>query len=73
LRRRLDGGSAGRVSVRPGPINASADAGRLASTLASAARARARASADFWPGGLFSATLASVLACSRGGKRTRPL
>src|SRR5262249_58957366 len=38
--------------------------GLLASTLASAARARA--SADFWPGGFFSAMPVSVLACFRG-------
>jgi hypothetical protein len=44
---------------------ASFGAGRLASTLASAARARA--SADFWPRGSFSATLVSVFVCLRGG------
>src|SRR6266404_2351491 len=54
-----------RVSARPGSISASFDAGRLASTLASAARARA--SNDFWPRGSFSASLVSVFVCLRGG------
>src|SRR5947209_11297089 len=54
---------AGRVSASPGSIGASLGAGRLASTLASAARARA--SADVWPRGSFSATLVSVFVCLR--------
>src|SRR5246127_2629834 len=54
-----------RVSASPGSIGASLGAGRLASTLASAARARA--SADVWPRGSFSATLVSVFVCLRGG------
>src|SRR5207244_429954 len=54
-----------RVSARPGSISASFGAGRLASTLASAARARA--SNDFSPRGSFSATLVSVFVCLRGG------
>src|SRR5262249_8773880 len=52
-------------SAGPGSIGASFGAGRLASTLARAARARA--SADFWPRGSFSATLASVFVCLLGG------
>src|SRR5258708_2443350 len=63
-RREWTSTGAERVSVRSGAINASAGAGRLASTLASAARARA--SADFWPPGSFSATLTSVFVCLRG-------
>jgi hypothetical protein len=51
--------------VWPGSISASFGAGRLASTLSSAARARA--SADFWPRGSFSAMLVSVFVCWRGG------
>jgi hypothetical protein len=51
--------------VRPGSISASFGAGRLASTLASAARARA--SADFWSRGSFSVALVSVFVRLRVG------
>src|SRR5215475_2718534 len=55
---------AGRASVSPRPTGGSGGVGLLASTLASAARARA--SADFWPDGFFSVMPVSVLVCLRG-------